>query len=177
MNMPSASNVVVFEKQLLSAPQEITTNGFCIRSFDFSAIDVAHWLSIHNSTMPNPKKGRVWTQHDFDREFDSVLREYQTNRRLSGNMWFASSARDPSAPVGTISARFKTKTDTNTHIAVINWLAVSLEFQRNGVATALLHTAERFCWDGGINRIQLSTLATWRPAVAFYDGHGYTRRL
>ncbi len=176
MNMPSASAVVVLEKQLLSSPREIATDDFRIRAFDFSTVDVAHWLSIHNRTMPNPKKGRVWTRQDFDREFSSVLKEYETDRQLSGNIWFASAVGDPSTPIGTISTQFKMKPNTDAQIAVINWLAVSTAFQRNGVASTLLRTAERACWDRGINRIELSTLATWVPAIAFYDDQGYIRR-
>ena len=63
-----------------------------------------------------------------------------------------------------------------TEEASIQWLLVSPEHRREGVATALISELERRCWSLGMTRLVLETLSSWKPATAFYKALGYTLR-
>ena len=159
------------KKVLTHAPNGLSER-YRVREFDETkfSLEVDSWLTIHNSVLAElstGSRGREWSNADFLREFPGVVSNERPNRE---QIWFAeSSETEKRSPVGTISCSF----DWANHQAAVNWLAVSVDHRRNGVATVLLEAVERSCWQHGIRTVVLSTLSSWQPAVKFYAKHGY----
>lgn len=58
--------------------------------------------------------------------------------------------------------------------ANIHSLSVAPSHRRQGVAAKLLETLEKHCAQQGIQTIKLTTQENLKPAVRFYQNHGYT---
>ncbi|MFC1757167.1 GNAT family N-acetyltransferase [Planctomycetota bacterium] len=174
MNTRSSTGIVFFEKRLNSPPPELAIDSFRVRQFDFSSTDTEHWLRIHNRSSEPLTKGRVWTDGDFNREFASLIANRRNPSTAKERLWFVEPAEASPVPIGTIS--MQPRDSTQQSIGVINWLAVLPAYRRKGIATLLLNIVERSSWEHDMKTIGLSTLATWAPAVAFYDSQGFKRR-
>lgn len=160
--------VLRLQKILTSCPRHESSSVAEIR--DFQREDVERWLRIHNRTSVAVRKGRPWDAADFGREFRSWFDPSSPRPRCA--IWLADvkSSHDAGVEsVGTICCKF----DRSDFTATLNWLAVEEAWRRQGIAGQLLRRAELYCWHAGVRKIELSTLDSWRAAVAFYRRHGY----
>ena len=64
--------------------------------------------------------------------------------------------------------------DKGNKTAELKRMFVQPGMRKAGIAASMLHLAVAFCTNAGYELLKLDTLASMKPAVAFYKKHGFT---
>jgi len=152
--------VVIYAKTLEKRPVSPAAGPVKIVPFQ-GETDIDRWLAVQNDAFRGSRPaGREWNRAWFLRE---LCHKPQWN---PAHLWLAEIGEIPAGAI--YLATFPGQTTGN-----LQWLAVRAEFQRQGVATALITHLECAAFDEGVTTIRLETLSTWTAAVRLYERLGY----
>lgn len=127
--------------------------------------DIAGWLALRNRVfLPAGGGGRPWDERDFAREF--LAKPWWRPEWL----WFAE-AGEPAEVVGVVGMGLAARSQQTA--ATVQWLAVTPERRREGVARRLMEALETAAWEIGCSKVTAETLAAWDAAAHFYRSRGY----
>ena len=163
--------ILILRKQLLAEPRSAARSPMAVDRLQLPR-DAVAWLALRERSFreETPPVG-VWTVRD-------VLRELGDGARTRRITWMAKPARaDATGRASLCGAVSVSAAWQQSEVARLHWLMVDPDWQRRGVGSQLLVTAERYCWDQGWHEIRLETHAGWAAATSFYKQHGYVANL
>jgi GNAT superfamily N-acetyltransferase len=135
--------------------------GLRIRSFREGDVDQVWALHIEGVQVTR-------AQHEVDySQYESDLHSIPETYLDGGGFWVVE------APEGLVGMGAVERIDAET--GRIRRMRVTERWRRQGVAQALVETAERFCREGGFRRIILDTMAQQVEARRLYEKNGFRR--